>query len=226
LNRGPNPFEGNRFEGLFYPGSYEIEGVDFLNLTYSQSLSSTGEEQENAQKVIMSILEKSRHRLQGLSAARGLDPQEQITMASMVEKEAVAGEDYDKIAAVFYNRLRRNDPLGSCPTVEYVLGYHRPFLLKDDLQLVSSSPYNVYEKRGLPPTPICFFSDAALRAVVEPIEDRLIYFFVYDWTTRELSFESVSNYEEHRRNAAAAKANYAAKYGDIRRIFPDKFYED
>ena len=85
-------------------------------------------------------------------------------------------------------------------------------------------PYNVYKYPGLPPTPICFFSDEALLAVTEPIETDL-YFFVFDWTIGELFFSDT--YEEHKENAQIAYQNYINNYGQnsLHDIYYDKFYE-
>jgi len=221
-----NPFTGNRFEGLLPPGVFAFADLDLDSSVPDTASTSTERELANAHKIIKRLLAISAARLQDLPADKDLQVREQMILASIVEKEAVSNVDYDKVAAVFYNRLARDDKLSSCPTVEYALGFHRPFLLYRDLEAVASSPYNLYSRTGLPPTPICFFSDAALEAVKKPHADNSIYFFVFDWTTGELSFENISNYEKHRENAARAKENYRLKYGDIRRLFPDKFYEE
>ena len=220
-----NPFAGNRFEGLLPPGVFAFADLDLKKAVPDTAGASDGRGLANARRVIKRLLAISAARLENLPASRGLQLRQQIILASMVEKEAVSNTDHDKVAAVFYNRIARGDKLGSCPTVEYALGFHRPFLLYRDLEAVSSSLYNLYARTGLPPTPICFFSDAALEAVKKPRDDNSLYFFVFDWTTGKLSFENISDYEKHRENAARAKENYRLKYGDIRRLFPGKFYE-
>ena len=207
------------------PGTFEVAGLEMTGPESETAEDLAARELANARKIVSLLLEKKAERLEGLPASRGLNAREQIILASIVEKEAVANTDYEKIAAVFYNRIARGDKLGSCPTVEYALGFHRPFLLHKDLEAVSSSPYNLYEKTGLPPTPICFFSDSALEAVNAPLADDSIYFFVFDWTTSKLSFENVADYGKHQQNAARAKENFRARFGDIRKVSHDKFYE-
>ena len=225
-HQSKNRFEGNRFEGLLPPGIFEVGDLQLTRRTVTEAAEvREGRALANARQVVKLLLERGAARLEGLPASQGLTAKEQIILASIIEKEAVANTDYKKIAAVFYNRIDKGDKLSSCPTVEYALGYHRPFLLYKDLEAVSQSPYNLYEKAGLPPTPICFFSDAALDAVKDPLVDDSIYFFVFDWTTGRLNFESGADYDKHRENAARAKENFRAKYGDIRRLSPDKFYE-
>lgn len=210
----------NRFEGMFVPGSYAIE------LPAEIAIQSP---QVRARYLIMQLLERTERRLaekrvnESSSSSSGLDAYEQMILASIVEKEAVSNRDYDKVASVFLNRLRKNQPLGSCPTVEYALGFHRPFLLFKDLEL--DSPYNVYVRKGLPPTPIAFFSDGALAAALQPAQTDY-FFFVYDWTTRNLVF--TAEYADHKRNAQTARENFIQHYGrDVMyKAFPDKFYED
>ena len=56
----------------------------------------------------------------------GLSIHDWVTMASIVEKEAVVQEDRPIIAGVFYNRLDQGMLLQSCATVQYALGEVKP----------------------------------------------------------------------------------------------------
>jgi cell division protein YceG involved in septum cleavage len=219
-----NPFLGNRFEGALTPGDYTIE-LTKLDSAVVLAAEAGDAATANAQQILTLLFQKSQARFGAMADRYGLNPRQQRILASIVEKEAVANTAYDTVAAVFHNRLKRNDSLGSCPTVEYALGFHRPFLLNKDLAAVATSPYNVYKKKGLPPTPICFFSDAALNAVKVPAVADSVYFFVYDWTTRRLHFEKINGYRKHQQNAGRSKENYKRQLGDIRQLFPDKFYQ-
>ena len=196
----------SRLEGQFRPGRYR----------YSAG--------EDSASIVVRLMAESRAHRGSVSAptTSGLTPYEEWILASIVEKESVNNRDYDRVASVFLNRLRNRQTLGSCPTVEYALGFHRPFLLFRDLEL--DSPYNVYKRRGLPPTPIAFFSDDAL-AAVRNAPDTDLLFFVYDWTLSELTF--TSSYPEHRRNAEVARANFVAMYGreSMYRKYEGLFYE-
>ncbi|NKB69731.1 MAG: hypothetical protein GKR89_21890 [Candidatus Latescibacteria bacterium] len=209
----PNrPFIGNRFEGLLRPGAYRMPRP------------AAASSYERARTILDTLLKTSQAALAALSPVLGLNVRQQIILASIVEKEGVEGHNLPRIATVFHNRLARNDRLGSCPAVEYALGFHRPFLLHRDLEAVADSPYNLYHQAGLPPTPICFFSDRALQAVRAPRADSLVYFFVYDWAEGKHYFAPIDDLAGHRANAERAKANYRARHGDIRRLFPGKFY--
>lgn len=152
-----------------------------------------------------------------------LDRRQRVILASIVEKEAVSNQQYERVASAFLNRLSTGQVLGSCPTVEYGLGYHRPFLLFKDLEL--QSDYNVYRRPGLPPGPVAQFSDDAYRAVLNPARTRDV-FFVYDWTSGQLHF--AVEYREHKNNAARARKNFIERYGKdmMYRRFDDLYYED
>ena len=217
-----------RFEGLFRPGSYnvEINKIDCKSsLLDAKEIKDTANSEcrqryhENAGRIILHLLEKASDRYDGKSFKKFY---EEITLASIIEKEAASNKNYDMVSSVFHNRLNKNMVLGSCPTVEYALGYHRPFLLNIDIAI--QSPYNVYKRKGLPPTPIAFFSDEALSAARNPAKSNYI-FFVFDWTTGDLNFSE--KYERHKIYAENARKNFINKFGkeSIHKVYPDKFYE-
>lgn len=107
-----------------------------------------------------------------------------VTLASVVEKEAVVPTERRKIAGVFVKRLQRGMRLESDPTVEYGLNIRQtadqPLTFK---QVRTASPYNTYLNPGLPPTPIASPGVASLEATLNP-EDTEELFFVarYDGT--------------------------------------------
>ncbi len=216
----PDPADSlSRFEGLFTPGYYLFHYKDVLPLDYADNKEEQAE--TNTDVIINILLEESSIRFENMQKVNGFGVYSQIILASIVEKEAASNRNYEEIASVFYNRLNDGTSLGSCPTVEYVLGYHRPFLTIDDVSI--NSAYNVYKYPGLPPTPISFFSNEALKAVMEPINTDL-FFFVFDWTTGELLF--AVTYEGHKENANIAYQNYINEYGrnSLHDIYYDKFY--
>jgi peptidoglycan lytic transglycosylase G len=99
-----------------------------------------------------------------------------VTLASIVEAEAEAPEERPRIAAVFYNRLRKGMMLQSDPTVSYALGVWRGRVYYRDLDV--KSPYNTYRNRGLPPGPICSPGRGAIHAVLFPSPDSTEFYFV------------------------------------------------
>ena len=112
---------------------------------------------------------------------RGLNLNEAVTLASMIEKEMVNAGEAQRIAGVFYNRLSVDMPLQSDPTVQYAVASERggpewwsTEITKQDLKI--DSPYNTYLNNGLPPAPICNPSTAALQAVIDPEMHDFLYF--------------------------------------------------
>lgn len=102
---------------------------------------------------------------------------EVVTLASLVEAETSVPEERSRIAGVFLNRLRRGMLLQCDPTVAYALerrgGFEGPLLR---VHLTVDDPYNTYRYPGLPPGPINSPGRAALAAVLDPEEHRLLYF--------------------------------------------------
>jgi UPF0755 protein len=113
--------------------------------------------------------------------AQGLNVNQAVTLASIIERESIHIEEMPLIASVFINRLNAGMTLGSDPTVQYALGYNsaqntwwtNPLSL-DDLKF--DSPYNTYINAGLPPTPISNPSLDALQAAAFPESSPYYYF--------------------------------------------------
>jgi len=104
----------------------------------------------------------------------GLTFQEAVTLASMIEEEAMVDSERPVIAAVFLNRLKKRMRLECDPTVIYGLGgLNRP-LSRKDLQF--RSPYNTYRIYGLPPGPISNPGVKSLEAAVDPADNGYLYF--------------------------------------------------
>lgn len=74
---------------------------------------------------------------------------EVVTLASIIEKEAVSSEEKPLISSVFHNRLRIGMPLQSDPTAVYGVRAFSGKVSKADIQ--RPSPYNTYLNKGLPP---------------------------------------------------------------------------
>ncbi len=114
-------------------------------------------------------------------ARQGLSISEAVTLASIVEKEAVLDEEKPMIASVFFNRIANSMRLETDPTVQYALGFQaetgnwwKSPLTTNDLAV--ESPYNTYLYYGLPPTPIANPDLASLQAVAFPADTPYFYF--------------------------------------------------
>lgn len=97
-----------------------------------------------------------------------------VTLASLVEKEAVKATDRPLIASVIMNRLKRNMPLQVDATIQFLLDTPKAKLFNKDLQI--PSPYNTYLHRGLPPGPIANPGDASLHAALYPAQTDYLYY--------------------------------------------------
>ena len=107
-----------------------------------------------------------------------------VTLASIVEKEAVVPKERGEIASVFARRLEDGMTLGSDPTVEYGLGIvQTPENPLTFAQVETPNPYNTYINPGLTPTPIASPGVASLEASVNPAPTDYLYFVArYDGT--------------------------------------------
>lgn len=97
-----------------------------------------------------------------------------ITLASMVEKEAVTPEEKPLIASVFFNRIKAGMPLQSDPTATYGLKVFGVKVSGEDVR--RDSPYNTYVIAGLPPGPIGNPGSGAIEAVLKPATTGYYYF--------------------------------------------------
>ena len=104
----------------------------------------------------------------------GLSMHQVVTLASVIEKETARPDERPLISGVFHNRLRRNIPLQSDPTVIYALHGFDGNLRKKDLSV--ESPYNTYRVLGLPPGPIANPGSAAIHAALYPAPTEYLYF--------------------------------------------------
>lgn len=128
----------------------------------------------------LQILTAMVHRFRQASAQLGIDRNnlaQTVTMASLIEKEVGQDTERPLVAGVFVNRLAKSMPLATDPTVIYAAlldNRWRGTIYASDLK--SSSPYNTYLHRGLPPGPICNPGMASLRAAIDPPQTDYLYF--------------------------------------------------
>jgi UPF0755 protein len=108
----------------------------------------------------------------------GLTKLHLLALASIVEGEARRDEERPVIAAVYWNRIRKQMPLQADPTVQYAIqlatGKRKNRLLFKDYQF--PSPYNTYRNTGLPPGPVNSPGRKSIEAALFPSEVPYLFF--------------------------------------------------
>ena len=104
----------------------------------------------------------------------GFSTNQLVTLASIVEGEAVLDEERPIIAGVYMNRLRKKMKLEADPTIQFILDDGPRRILYSDLH--ADSPYNTYRNTGLPPGPVSNPGTASLRAVLFATQHSYLFF--------------------------------------------------
>ncbi|WP_062646265.1 endolytic transglycosylase MltG [Streptomyces maremycinicus] len=183
----PSEAEGNP-EGYLFPATYPLTGkatpqsllsymVDTANKKFNAAPTAAGA-QRNAMNVYQTV-----------------------TIASLVQAEAATKADMGKVARVVFNRLERGMPLQMDSTINYALNRFTLKTTESDTRV--ESPYNSYQRMGLPPTPIDNPGEEALRAVLSPTPGDWLYFV----TVKPGDTRFTANYAEHQRNVAEFNRN-------------------
>jgi UPF0755 protein len=131
--------------------------------------------------------------------------QDQLILASIVEREAITDDERSKIAAVYMNRVNKGMLLQADPTIRYGLDtqqyldkktveieFWQP-ITKADYQNLAS-PFNTYKSRGLPPAPICNPGIKSIQSAVSVEKDFDYLFFFHD---QEQKIHFSRTYGEH-----------------------------
>ncbi|HZP29813.1 MAG TPA: endolytic transglycosylase MltG [Acidimicrobiia bacterium] len=134
-------------------------------------------------------------------STNGLTPYQTIVSASLIQTEAKLAEDAPLISAVVVNRLHQGMALQIDSTLCYAKGGCPPLPTNADKK--STSPYNTYVNKGLPPTPIASVTQANLDAALHPAAVPYLYYVIADKNGKHAFATTL---EEHNKNVAAAKA--------------------
>jgi len=139
--------------------------------------------------------------LHAQAAAQGLTLYEAVTLASIIQREAVHADEKPLISSVYRNRLAIGMKLDADPTVQYAIGYRGerwwPQITQADYIAVIS-PFNTYLNIGLPPTPIASPGLTAIRAAILPQTSE--YFFFRAECSGSGYHRFARTYEEHLAN--------------------------
>ena len=170
----------HNLEGYFFSDTYEIyPDATMEEITYKML-----DKMDEVLSKYKTEIEKSEY-----------SPHEILTLASIVEHEAILDEDRPKIARVFLNRLDIDMMLQSCATIGYAIDEWKLSYTNSDLAV--DSPYNTYKYYGLPVGPGGLPSEASIKAVLYPDDNDYLYFLadVYDSSSNKTYYSTT--YSEH-----------------------------
>lgn len=208
-NELPAPFrpaDVTSYEGLLFPAQYRVAAY------------------ETEEDVLARMIDEMRSRatandIEAAAARLGRTAYEIIIIASLIEKEVKVPEERALVSRVIHNRLELNMEL----QIDAALYYQAPEGASFTELKAADSPYNVYVRKGLPPTPIASPGEAALVAAMNPADDpndddplctartrrerrdecRLLFYVLSDAEGRHAF---ATTYRLHEQNVAAAQA--------------------
>ena len=178
---------GQSLEGYLFPDTYEVWQDQLPQGLIDKQLKAF-------ETKVVDVLDADRR-------ATGMSWHEILTLASIVEAEVRTAEDRRIVAGLFLNRLKKGMRLQSDATLNYVIGEGRARATAEDLAL--DSPYNSYERSGLPPGPIGNPSFSAIDAVIHAEKTEYLFFL----TDEAGKVYYAKTYSEHLQNKAKAYGN-------------------
>ena len=182
----PAAAKGNP-EGYLYPATYTVEpGTTATELLQSMVKKTLAVEKD------LDIGTRAK--------ALGLNSEEILTVASILEYEAKKDADYPKVARVLYNRIKAGMALQLDSTVSYV-SQRKGDVFTTDAERNNQSQYNTYQHQGLPPGPIGSPGQKTIEAALNPAAGSWLYFVAVNLDTGDTVFSDT--FAEH--NKAVAK---------------------
>ncbi len=183
----PNDAEGDP-EGYLFPATYPLQ------------------EMTTPEKLLALMVDTANAKFNGAPITAGaqrnaMNVYQAVTIASIVQAESATKADMGKVARVVSNRLERGMPLQMDSTINYALSRSAVRTTASDRRI--DSPYNSYQRMGLPPTPIDNPGEEAMRAAVNPPPGDWLYFV----TVRPGDTRFTADYTEHQRNVAEFNAH-------------------
>lgn len=149
------------------------------------------QEKDIAEDLIDYFIDQRLDLLKKAAAQKEFSAYEILIIASLIEEEGKLASENKTIASVIYNRLEKGMPLQLDATVQYALLERTERVLYSDLEV--ESPYNTYQIKELPPTPIASPGDKALEAAINPQKSDYLFYFAREDGSHFFS----KSYEEH-----------------------------
>ena len=170
-------------EGYIYPDTYFIpKGM---------------KAEEALDLMISNMREKLTDKFNARTQELGMTENLVLTLASIIEKEAVIDSERVLISAVYHNRLRKNMLLQADPTAIYGVKSSKERITLSDLK--RKTPYNTYVNKGLPPGPIASPSIKSITAALYPANVPYIYFVAQDDRSHRFSETAAQHTEAVKR---------------------------
>ncbi len=185
---------GTSYEGYLFPDTYRLPVK--------------ASPQDLVNRMLDNMTSKISTNALDLAAGQGQSFFNILTVASIVEREAVVDEERPTIADVYLNRIEQGMYLQADPTVQYAMGYQTdtgqwwktPVTLEEYSEV--NSPYNTYLNGGLPPGPIANPGASSINATLQPAQTTYLFFMGCGGEGAHLFAE---NYEVHQQNVAACQ---------------------
>jgi uncharacterized YceG family protein len=161
-------------EGFLFPATYKmVTGATAADLVDKQLQAF----RDNLRQVDMRYAKR-----------KNLTRYDVLIIASMVEREAQLDRERPLVAAVMYNRLKADMPLGIDATTRYYThNWSRPIRVSE---LQDDNPYNTRLSHGLPPTPIGNPGLASLKAAANPSRKDYLFYVRKPGDSGEHAFSS------------------------------------
>lgn len=183
---------GASYEGYLFPDTYRLPVK--------------ASPEDLIRRMVENMASKIPPNAHDMAAGQGYTFFQILTVASIVEREAVIPAERPTIASVYLNRLAQGMYLQADPTVQYAMGYQTdsgvwwktPVTLDEYSQV--NSPYNTYLNPGLPPGPIASPGASSIIATLQPEKTDYIFFMGCGGEGKHLF---ANNYETHQQNVAA-----------------------
>lgn len=152
-------------EGYLFPDTYQFENKEIKVEKIFETLLNQMDKKLSTYK---EDIEKSKYSIHKI-----------LSVAAIIENEAVFDKDRKDVAGVIYNRLKENMAIQSDVTTYYAFKIE---MGSRDLYSSEINKYNAYNTRGpnmtgkLPVGPISMVSIASIEAAINPNENNYIYF--------------------------------------------------
>jgi UPF0755 protein len=173
-----------KLEGKYFPDIYlvskDISGQDFKKLMFDRFDAKT--------KNIKTKISKGK-----------INMDTALTIASIIQREAAGKKDMNLISGIIWNRLFNGMSLQMDATVQYAKGSEEngwwPKVTGKDISI--ESPYNTYQIKGLPPSPISNPGIAAIDAALSPQKTNCMFYI-----HKSGQIYCSKTYEDHKKNIA------------------------